>query len=218
MLNWTRINDVLLDMDGTLLDLRFDTEFWLEHLPAHYAAANALSRDEALAHIRARMESLSGRIGWYCIEEWSAALGLDVGALKRSYADGIRYRDTAVAFLETLAAAGKRTLVVTNAHPETIDIKLHRTGLDRYVEGVVSSHRYRAAKEDQAFWGHLHDDHVFDRTRTLLIDDNLAVLRSAKRFGIAELLAVSHPDSGRPPTDTGEFRSIQWFTEIMPVE
>jgi len=88
MLNWSGIDDVLLDMDGTLLDLRFDTQFWLEHLPAHYAEANALSRDEALARIRARMEAVSGQIGWYCIDEWSAALNLDVGALKRSYAQG----------------------------------------------------------------------------------------------------------------------------------
>ena len=35
---WTRIDTVLLDMDGTLLDLRFDNHFWLEHLPARWAA------------------------------------------------------------------------------------------------------------------------------------------------------------------------------------
>ena len=34
---WTRIDTVLLDMDGTLLDLRFDNHFWLEHLPARWA-------------------------------------------------------------------------------------------------------------------------------------------------------------------------------------
>jgi len=218
MLSWSGIDDVLLDMDGTLLDLRFDAEFWLEHLPRHYAEANAMPHDQALARIRARMESLSGQIGWYCIDEWSAALGLDIGALKLAYADGICYRDTAVPFLEALATAGKRALIVTNAHPQTIDIKLHRTGLDQYVETVVSSHRYRAAKEEQGFWRQLHDDHVFDKARTLFIDDNLAVLRSARRFGIGQLLAVSHPDSGREAKDTGEFEAIQWFTEIMPIE
>jgi len=218
MLSWPRIDHVLLDMDGTLLDLRFDTEFWLEHLPRHYAEANGLTRDQALARIRARMTSLSGQIGWYCIDQWSAALGLDVGALKRSYAAGIRYRDTAVAFLEALAAAGRPALIVTNAHPETIDIKLHHTGLDRLVDGIVSAHQYRAAKESQDFWQQLHGDHGFAGERTLFIDDNLAVLRAARRFGIAHLLAVSHPDSTREPHDTGELNAIQWFTEIMPIE
>ena len=35
--DWSKIETVLLDMDGTLLDLRFDTEFWTRTLPAHYA-------------------------------------------------------------------------------------------------------------------------------------------------------------------------------------
>ncbi|HBT55971.1 MAG TPA: haloacid dehalogenase, partial [Pseudomonas sp.] len=34
MLNWNAIDTVLLDMDGTLLDLHFDNHFWLEHMPA----------------------------------------------------------------------------------------------------------------------------------------------------------------------------------------
>lgn len=217
-MKWERIDHVLLDMDGTLLDLRFDTEFWLEHLPGRYAETNDLHRDEALARIRGRMEALSGQLGWYCIDEWSDALGLDVAALKREYAEGIRYRETAVAFLEALAQTDKHALIVTNAHPATIDIKLQRTDLDRLVDGIVSSHDYGHAKEHEHFWRGLRDSHGFDKDRTLFIDDSLPVLRAARRFGIAHLLAVSHPDSGGGPNDTGEFESIQWFTEIMPIE
>ena len=33
MIDWREIDTVLLDMDGTLLDLHFDSHFWLEHLP-----------------------------------------------------------------------------------------------------------------------------------------------------------------------------------------
>jgi FMN phosphatase YigB (HAD superfamily) len=29
--DWSAIDTVLLDMDGTLLDLRFDNWFWQEH-------------------------------------------------------------------------------------------------------------------------------------------------------------------------------------------
>ncbi|HBB77952.1 MAG TPA: haloacid dehalogenase, partial [Pseudomonas sp.] len=36
-LPWSDIDTVLLDMDGTLLDLHFDNQFWLEHLPQRYA-------------------------------------------------------------------------------------------------------------------------------------------------------------------------------------
>lgn len=218
VLDWQQIDHVLLDMDGTVLDLRFDTELWLEHLPGRYAELNELPREEALARIRARMEALSGQLDWYCIEQWSETLGLDVTALHRELADGIRYRDTAVAFLEALSASDKQALIVTNAHPELIEIKLHTTGLDRYVDAIVSSHDFGAAKEHDSFWESLRGKHVFEQDRTLFIDDNLRVLRAAKRFGIAHLLAVSHPDSGRGAKDTGEFDAIKWFTEIMPIE
>lgn len=217
MLDWPGIDHVLLDMDGTLLDLRFDTEFWLEQLPARYAADNALSFEEALQRIRAQMAALSGRLGWYCIDEWSRALGIDVAALKREFAHGIRYRDTAVSFLEALAASGKHVMIVTNAHPATIEIKQVRTDIHQYVDAVVSSHDYGAAKEQDAFWHALRARHPFDRGRSLFIDDSLPVLRAAKRYGIAHILAVSHPDSGDGPRDTAEFDSIRWFTEIMPV-
>ena len=34
MLNWSKIDTVLLDMDGTLLDLHYDSHFWLNVIPA----------------------------------------------------------------------------------------------------------------------------------------------------------------------------------------
>jgi putative hydrolase of the HAD superfamily len=37
------IDTVLLDMDGTILDLKFDSHFWRELVPTKYAAANALT-------------------------------------------------------------------------------------------------------------------------------------------------------------------------------
>src|SRR5688572_6670841 len=33
MIDWNAVDTVLLDMDGTLLDLHFDNYFWLTHLP-----------------------------------------------------------------------------------------------------------------------------------------------------------------------------------------
>jgi len=217
LLDWKRIDHVLLDMDGTLLDLRFDTDFWLQRLPSRYAEINSIPLDEALRRIRRRMEALSGELGWYCVEEWSRALELDVAALKREFAHGIRYRDTAIEFLEHLAASPKHTLIVTNAHPATIEIKQLRTDVQRYVDGVVSSHHYGAPKEQEAFWSRLSGEHGLDPSRALFIDDSLPVLRAARRYGIGRILAVSHPDSGEGPRDTREFDGIRWFTEIMPI-
>lgn len=45
LLDWTHVDTVLLDMDGTLLDLYFDNHFWLEYLPQRYAAQHGLAEE-----------------------------------------------------------------------------------------------------------------------------------------------------------------------------
>ena len=47
MVDWNDIETVLLDMDGTLLDLHFDNFFWLEHLPRRYAEIFDRQQEEA---------------------------------------------------------------------------------------------------------------------------------------------------------------------------
>jgi putative hydrolase of the HAD superfamily len=51
-----------------------------------------------------------------------------------------------------------------------------------------------------------------------LVDDNLSVLRSAADYGIENLLAIKRPDTQRAPKDTGEFKAIGDFQEILPIE
>ena len=50
-LDWDHIDTVLLDLDGTLLDLGFDNDFWLDFVPAAYAAARSLTLEEARAEL-----------------------------------------------------------------------------------------------------------------------------------------------------------------------
>ncbi|NLD01354.1 MAG: haloacid dehalogenase, partial [Gammaproteobacteria bacterium] len=50
-LPWAHIDTVLLDMDGTLLDLHFDNFFWLKYLPQCYAEKNNLSLAQADAYL-----------------------------------------------------------------------------------------------------------------------------------------------------------------------
>jgi hypothetical protein len=42
VIDWDTIQYVLLDMDGTLLDLHFDNHFWQEVIPQRYAADRGL--------------------------------------------------------------------------------------------------------------------------------------------------------------------------------
>jgi 5'-nucleotidase len=53
--DWAHIDTVLLDLDGTLLDLAFDNHFWLEIVPAAYAAARTTSVDVARTELAPRL-------------------------------------------------------------------------------------------------------------------------------------------------------------------
>ena len=46
-LDWHTIDTVLLDMDGTLLDLYYDNHFWREHVPMRFAEKQKISLDQA---------------------------------------------------------------------------------------------------------------------------------------------------------------------------
>lgn len=44
---WQEVDTVLLDMDGTLLDLAFDNYFWQKLVPETWGAARGLNLQEA---------------------------------------------------------------------------------------------------------------------------------------------------------------------------
>lgn len=91
-----------------------------------------------------------------------------------------------------------------------------RTGLTPHFDAIVSSHALGAAKEEQAFWQHLNEIEPFDPARTLLVDDSLPVLDSARRYGIAHLVAVKKPDTRQPQKDTADYPAIDDFLQLMP--
>src|SRR5580698_4880683 len=73
---WGEIDCVLLDMDGTLLDLRFDNWFWANVVPEHYARAQGLSVTEAQARLAPLFTRVAHTLPWYCIDYWSRELDL----------------------------------------------------------------------------------------------------------------------------------------------
>ncbi len=216
MVNWNDIDTVLLDMDGTLLDLHFDNHFWLEHLPRRYAEIHGEDHAEARHRMIERFRQEQGTLNWYCVDYWSRELRLDVAALKDELQHLIRIRPHVEDFLARLHAGPRRVLLVTNAHRKSLDLKMKHTGLERWFDAIVSSHDFGMAKEHSGFWDALRAVEPFDPSRTLFIDDSIAVLESARRYGIRWLLCLLQPDSAREPRTVEGFPAILHFDEIMP--
>ncbi|GGU50036.1 haloacid dehalogenase [Pseudomonas laurentiana] len=214
-LNWSDIDTVLLDMDGTLLDLHYDNHFWLEHLPQRYAELHGVSRAMAELELQPLFEKNAGSLNWYCLDFWSAELNLPIRELKLETADLIALRPDADVFLAAVRDAGKRVVLITNAHRDSLSVKLERVALAPYFERLISSHDYGFPKEDAQFWNALQADINFDPARSLFIDDTLAILRSARAFGVAHLLAVRQPDSRKGPRDTQEFAALDDYRTLL---
>jgi 5'-nucleotidase len=214
-LDWSAIDSVLLDMDGTLLDLRFDNWFWLREIPRRYAALHGISEVAAQESLRPKFQVVAGTLPWYCIEYWTRELGLDIAALKRTVQERVGFLPGAQEFLQKLRQTGKRVVLVTNSHPTTLAIKNERVALTQYFDACYSSHPFAVPKENARFWPLLSEREKFEPARTLFVDDSLAVLESARKFGIAHLRAVRRPDTGAPAQGTRDFAAIDGVAELL---
>lgn len=216
LLDWNNIDTVLLDMDGTLLDLYFDNHFWLEHLPVRYAERNGISPERAKARLVDAFAAQRGSLNWYCVDYWSEQLQLDIGELKHEIQHLIAIRPHVEEFLRRLHNSPRQVWLVTNAHRKSLDLKLHATGIGAWFDRVICSHDLQLPKEQPSFWRRFHSTHPFDPERTLFIDDTSAVLQAAKDFGVRYLLTLLQPDSKQTKRATTDFPAILHFDEIMP--
>jgi 5'-nucleotidase len=215
-LDWSAIDTVLLDMDGTLLDLRFDNWFWQECVPAQYAALRGISTAEAWRLLAPKFRAPMGTLDWYCLDFWSRELELDIRAIKSNVRENVKFLPGAEQFLQRLKRLGKRRALVTNAHPETLAIKRRVIDLALHLDALHSTHDYGFAKEQAQFWPRLQTVERFDPARTLFVDDSLPVLRAARGFGIRHIRMVRCPDSGRPPKTTENFTAVDRVAELLP--
>jgi putative hydrolase of the HAD superfamily len=217
LLPWRQIHTVLLDMDGTLLDLRFDNHFWLEYMPHRYGEVHGLDLEQARTELLARYRQVEGTLAWYCLDYWTQELGMEIAALKREVEHLIAVHPYAMEFLDAVRTAGKQVVLVTNAHPDSLSLKMEKTQLAGHFDALISAHELGLAKEQPEFWPRLRAQENFDPATTLLVDDNLNILRTAGDYGIAYLVSVLRPDSAHPPKAPGEFPAIHDFSELLPL-
>ena len=214
-IDWPNIDTVMLDMDGTLLDLKFDNWFWQDHIPVRYAAANGVTPREARKLLGPRFRATRGTLQWYCIDHWSHELGLDIAQMKRASLERVDYLPGAEDFLRKLKGTGKRRVLVTNAHPVTLAIKNERVGLAAHFDVCYSTHPFEVPKEDPAFWPRLQAAEPFLAKRTLFVDDSPAVVAAADAFGIRWVRLVRHPDTGQPAQDTGTYPAVDRVGDLF---
>lgn len=214
-IDWQNIDTVLLDMDGTILDLNFDNFFWHEYLPKFYAKKNHLTLEESQNFLRESYGAIEGKLQWYCLDFWSERLDLDIAKLKYEIDDKVCFRENAIFFLEFLVKQNKKIYLVTNAHRKSLEVKMLKTNFHQYFCELTSSHDFGYPKEEQEYWYELIEKYPFDKQRTLFIDDSLRVLHSAQKFGIGHILGIAQPDSQKPLQNCEPFEMVYDFKNII---
>ena len=216
MLSWSDIDTIMFDMDGTLLDLHFDSYFWRNLVPQVYSEKHNISVEEAREKILAGYEKIYGSLDWYCLDYWTKKLDLDIGELKTTITHKIAIRPNVLILLQELQLLGKRIILITNAHPISLNIKMKHTGLAVFFHQCISSHSLKLAKENSGFWEKLQSLEPYNPDRTVLFDDSLPVLQQAKREGIKHLFGIVKPDSQNLPIELEEFPQIDDFNQVLP--
>ena len=214
-IDWQTIDDVLLDMDGTLLDLHYDATFWLKNVHSIVASLTGESENEIRDRFQKELKRHEGTLAWYCTDRWAEFFGIDLIEAKRQLAHLIRYRPHAKQFLEALRPLPLRTIIATNAHPDVIQLKLDVVPLSTLVDGIVSSHQYGVAKEHPNFWTALFDEYSIDPNRAIFMDDSPRVLDAADRAGVREIVEIRHPNLSEPPRTTWK-QGIDDFDALLP--
>lgn len=216
LIDWNAVEWVLLDMDGTILDLAFDNYFWRELVPRRYAIQHRLSLDQARAALEPKFISIQHTLPWYCTDHWSRETGLDLASLKREIRTHIQPIAGAEALLRAVRRSGRKLWLATNAHRDSWELKLEYTGLRGYFEQIICSHDFGHPKEDLRFWEAVQARHPFDPQRTLFVDDSMPVLSAAEAYGIRQVVGIRKPDSGVAARPIPGMRSVETIAELLP--
>ncbi|HBE9182056.1 GMP/IMP nucleotidase [Serratia fonticola] len=214
--DWHDIDTVLLDMDGTLLDLEFDSHFWLTLVPQALSEQRAIPFDDASKIIHQEYLAVQHTMNWYCFDYWSERLGLDIYQMTSEVGNRARLREDTQPFLQALRDAGQRTILLTNAHPHSLAVKVEHTGLDRHLDLLLSTHTFGYPKEDQRLWQAVQQQTGFDPQRTLFVDDGEPILDAASKFGIRYCLGVQNPDSSMASKTFHRYPSMSDYRQLIP--
>jgi HAD superfamily hydrolase (TIGR01509 family) len=210
------IKFVLLDMDGTLLDLYFDEYFWGHLVPEKYADKHNMTFGAAQEHLFKTYKRHEKTLNWCDLDFWSGKLHLDIPALTEQIKHLVEVHPHVVEFLRMLRRQEKKVFLVTNAHYKSINVKFRKTQIGKYFDSVLCAFDAGYPKESIEFWHKAEKKLGFHREKTLFIDDTEDVLITAKQFGIKYLLFKAIANSKiKAPKKSKEFLVISDFRELM---
>jgi putative hydrolase of the HAD superfamily len=205
-------------MDGTLLDKYFDDYFWQHLLPEKYAEKKSITFGKAKKELLGKYKAHEGTLNWTDIDFWSREVDIDIPALKEQIRHLIEVHPHVEDFLKALRRHKKKVFLVTNAHYKVLDLKFKKTELGKYFDAAITSFEIGYPKEQIEFWEKVQGLLGFDKEKTLFIDDTIAVLKTAKEFGIRYIMYKAYASSKAEKGSSKEFMVLEDFSQLLEGE
>ena len=185
------IECLLIDMDGVILDNAYDNDFWQNQIPEVIADSKSIAFDDAKRLAIQIFNYKKNTKDWYDVDYWSNMLDIDIEAQKRSEKSFSRISlyDGVIDTLSVLKNKTK-TILITNAHRKTLNIKLEKYNLTPYFDEMVCAHELNYVKEDIQLWYMLRSKYRLDYEKTLLVEDTINNINVGLSAGISGAIYV----------------------------
>lgn len=185
------IECLLIDMDGVILDNAYDNDFWQNQIPEVIADSKGIAFDDAKRLAIQIFNYKKNTKDWYDVDYWSNMLDIDIEAQKRSEKSFSRISlyDGVIDTLSVLKNKTK-TILITNAHRKTLNIKLEKYNLTSYFDEMVCAHELNYVKEDIQLWYMLRSKYKLDYEKTLLVEDTINNINVGLSAGISGAIYV----------------------------
>ena len=185
------IECLLIDMDGVILDNAYDNDFWQNQIPEVIADSKGIAFDDAKRLAIQIFNYKKNTKDWYDVDYWSNMLNIDIEAQKRSEKSFSRISlyDGVIDTLSVLKNKTK-TILITNAHRKTLNIKLEKYNLTPYFDEMVCAHELHYVKEDIQLWYMLRSKYRLDYEKTLLVEDTINNINVGLSAGISGAIYV----------------------------
>jgi len=215
-IDWQSIDYILLDMDGTLLDLHFDNYFWKNTVIEQYAKKHNLTLKQCELQLNERFKEHEGHLNWYCLDFWRVELGLNIIELKQSINHKIAFLPGALEFLEKLKTLPVKVIMATNAHRDSLAIKNEQTNVTQWFDQIISAHDFGFSKEYPEFWQLLEAKLSTSLNKCVFIDDNLPICQKAKDMGVKQVFSIAKPDSTQPNKEaSSDFIQLHSLLDLL---
>jgi putative hydrolase of the HAD superfamily len=214
-IDWDKVDTVLLDMDGTLIDKHHDNFLWHDVVPNAYAKKHGIGVDEARAKLKVIYSTRFGTVDWGNIDYWEKRLGLRIWELKEKAAHFAKPHPHTKRFLRFLRKRGKKIYLITASLPNDVKWKLSHAKLSGCFDDIYTEIEIGGSKAKNAFWNRLEKKIGYDKERTLFADDDPHALRAAQKHGLKYILFKTKHSSKEPTKHASSFFAVHHFDDVL---